>query len=503
MLIDLLIAISCAFAGLLCGWLAYPAMTKLEPQATLPPESSENEKERPAEDESSDNEEQARLSEIANRLSLLTSSVAASVHQHHSELQVANDLVRTAKSKHDSATLLQAMNRLLDASEMMRDQLTSAEQKLVEQNQLLQMAQHRSLVDPLTQVANRRALDAHLEGRVALLDTSPSTLMMIDIDHFKHFNDTYGHLAGDAVLRSVAALLREKTISNGFVARYGGEEFVVVLNDVNMNQCIQDAEKIRLAIAAEQFCFDGRKFEITASMGVAELSRQTCGTPSPESWLRDADQALYASKTLRNCTHAMLNGIAVRVHNDADIRQLANNQDRARHANTQKITATPRPPAIDQAELPHALKGLPTGQKLIDQFSALASGLNGVGFAFVTAVVRIKNTTSTLEDLQTISRAIRSVVRSVDRIGILDQRTLIVAMPNIDHETALQKADRIRASLVFSTGAHFDSSAHQLQTSVALCSNCEKPTFPEMLRTSLRLLDKQDTGTQSQTLKAW
>lgn len=499
MLIDLLIATSCAVAGLLCGWLAYPAITKIDATERSHPVTQSDDLQPCDAEEAIGREEQARLVEIANRLSLLTGSVAASVHQHRSELQVANELVLQAGSKHDSATLLQVMNRLLDASEMMRDQLRTAERKLVEQNQLLQTAQQRSLVDALTQVANRRGLDAHLESRVALAGIKPSTLMMIDIDHFKHFNDTYGHLAGDAVLRNVAALLQDNAPGDGFLARYGGEEFVVVF-DAPMRDCIARAENLRGRIEVETFSFEGQEFQVTASMGIAELNRDTNGEFSAETWLHQADTALYASKALRNCGHAMLDGTPARIHDELPSESSPlQNEPTATH----KVAATPKPPSTNTDDLPHGLKGLPTGQKLLDQFTELATGVNVVGFAFVTAVVRINNSSPSGDDLQTISRTIRSVVRSIDHIGLLDRKTLVVAMPNIDHETALQKADRIRSSLVFSSGAHFDSNAEPLTTSVALCSNCEKTTFPEMLRTSLRLLDKHNTGQNSQTLAAW
>src|SRR5439155_11482685 len=112
-----------------------------------------------------------------------------------------------------------------------RRELDSAEERL--QSQALQMESHacEARTDALTQVANRRALDDELTR--CLIDfqrrQTPTTLMLLDVDHFKRFNDTHGHQAGDDALQGVARLVRQAVGEAGFVARYGGEEFAVVL----------------------------------------------------------------------------------------------------------------------------------------------------------------------------------------------------------------------------------------------------------------------------------
>jgi diguanylate cyclase (GGDEF)-like protein len=114
---------------------------------------------------------------------------------------------------------------------------------------------------------------------------------MIDIDHFKEYNDTQGHLAGDAVLARVAALFRESTRSIDYSARYGGEEFLILLPESDPDGAMRVAERIRVRVAAETFG-DGKR-PVTVSVGVAGFPTQG---DTPESVIAAADAALYEAK---------------------------------------------------------------------------------------------------------------------------------------------------------------------------------------------------------------
>jgi diguanylate cyclase (GGDEF)-like protein len=154
---------------------------------------------------------------------------------------------------------------------------------------------HRlSTTDALTGAANRRQFDdaIDLEWRRAARAQSPLTLMMIDIDHFKDFNDTHGHQAGDDCLRRVAATLRERLHRAGdLVARYGGEEFAVLATGVGREHARELAEGLRAAVA---------ELGVTVSIGVAHQVPRRDG--QPEELIRIADDALYAAKDAgRNC----------------------------------------------------------------------------------------------------------------------------------------------------------------------------------------------------------
>jgi diguanylate cyclase (GGDEF)-like protein len=123
----------------------------------------------------------------------------------------------------------------------------------------------------------------------------PLSLIMIDIDHFKEYNDTYGHLAGDQCLRAVAALISDTVTRPGdVVARFGGEEFVVLLANTGGNEAVDLAEKIRVRIEETIIDNGEAKTQITVSLGVATMvSSQDSG---PEALIHTADCALYRAK---------------------------------------------------------------------------------------------------------------------------------------------------------------------------------------------------------------
>jgi two-component system cell cycle response regulator len=152
--------------------------------------------------------------------------------------------------------------------------------------------------DPLTQLLNRRALTERITAEMerALRYDSSMALLMIDLDHFKKVNDTYGHLVGDDVLRDVAALLTATIRTTDMVARYGGEEFLVLLPETDDAGAESFAERIREAI--EQHAFGGRADQIplnlTTSVGVATFP--AARIESVEDLFARADAALYRAK---------------------------------------------------------------------------------------------------------------------------------------------------------------------------------------------------------------
>jgi diguanylate cyclase (GGDEF)-like protein len=156
-----------------------------------------------------------------------------------------------------------------------------------------------AVTDGLTGLKNRRAFQEKLQeevGRVARY-SAPFSLLLLDVDHFKQFNDTFGHPAGDGVLRDVARLLKESSRSTDFVARYGGEEFVILLPNTDQQGSLLLAEKVRKAVERS----DWRDRPISVSIGVATMS-----TANGDGMVlvKEADAALYRSKKNgRNCVH--------------------------------------------------------------------------------------------------------------------------------------------------------------------------------------------------------
>lgn len=153
-----------------------------------------------------------------------------------------------------------------------------------------------STKDGLTGVFNRRYFDIHLKQ---MIEKSRETgkqiaMIMLDMDHFKQVNDTYGHLAGDAVLRKLSSILKTSFRVTDLVARYGGEEFVVLLNNADSAMGSKIAEEFRALVAKTEFMIPGqvKGLHKTVSVGVAQIQ----AGDSPEDFTARADKALYQAK---------------------------------------------------------------------------------------------------------------------------------------------------------------------------------------------------------------
>ncbi len=161
--------------------------------------------------------------------------------------------------------------------------------------------QDLALTDGLTGIPNHRAFQEFLEQRFAEAQRyhQPLALILVDVDYFKQLNDTFGHQAGDEVLKQVARILKDGVRQADFVARYGGEEFAILLPSIDLQGAVQVAERLRQAIATASWQYR----PITASFGVATLQ---LWMTSRQDLIEAADRALYRAKAAgRNCVHTM------------------------------------------------------------------------------------------------------------------------------------------------------------------------------------------------------
>jgi diguanylate cyclase len=229
---------------------------------------------------------------------------------HQTERAAAADKKEATPPSADSNDLLADMEH---SNVQLQTRLHKAEAALANQAKQLKAYLSQAHTDPLTGLPNRRAFDEELARRNAEFcrKGSPLSIVLVDIDRFKAFNDDFGHMAGDEVLKAVADRLRDSHRDIDMVARLGGEEFAVVLPDTTTEKALLSAERCRLTVAAEVFRCDGRQVSLTISCGVAELQPGE----TVDLFLRRADEALYLSKGAgRNCTH-LHNGLQCkRVH---------------------------------------------------------------------------------------------------------------------------------------------------------------------------------------------
>lgn len=190
-----------------------------------------------------------------------------------------------------------------EKSAQMHARIAELESETGKLHQKIQEEKRNALLDPLTQVSNRLGWDQRIADELQRWQQfpQPTCVATWDIDHFKRINDTYGHTAGDKVLRIVAQALAKQLRSSDFIARYGGEEFVMIVPGTSLANGAALANKMREAVSRIGFHFSGNPLVITISCGITDLrSDDDAG-----SVFERADQALYRAKESgRNCVES-------------------------------------------------------------------------------------------------------------------------------------------------------------------------------------------------------
>ncbi|MEH6357899.1 MAG: GGDEF domain-containing protein [Pseudomonadales bacterium] len=203
-----------------------------------------------------------------------------------------------------SETVLTEVEKVIEDTRLMKQSQLCLESQitgvLAEVNTLrqeLDQVKQESLTDSLTGISNRRAFDAALEHsiQIAREDKTPFCLLIGDIDHFKQFNDTHGHLVGDKVLRFVASILKRCVKGQDTVARLGGEEFAVILPQTHLDGAYAVAEQIRKAISAGRLKNKGSG-EVFSTVEISIGVTQFRANDIPNDLIERADQALYRAK---------------------------------------------------------------------------------------------------------------------------------------------------------------------------------------------------------------
>ncbi len=199
------------------------------------------------------------------------------------------------------AHMLEHSRLAREMDDAVHDRTRQLEAGLREAEQLRRRFEQLSNVDELTSLHNRRFFFPEAEAMLARATRyrHPFSLMLIDIDRFKHVNDRFGHATGDRVLRDVASELKRQIREGDVIARFGGEEFVVALANTEIEGAIQLAERIRHSVAALDWSGTGEALSVTISLGLTALAGRSRGSHREllEELLREADRAMYQSKS--------------------------------------------------------------------------------------------------------------------------------------------------------------------------------------------------------------
>ncbi|TAA43746.1 GGDEF domain-containing protein [Corallincola spongiicola] len=219
--------------------------------------------------------------DAANDLDLLKEKVRLHLQEIASALEKRERLAEQEQSLNE---LLMAMQNRIDTLE---EDAKSYRSRLNEQRQQLYL-------DSLTQLPNRAAFNERLEIEYQRWKRygGDLSIAVLDLDHFKNINDTYGHIAGDKTLQVIAKLLGKTVRKTDFICRFGGEEFVLILPEQTAESATQPMNKLRIAVSKLPFKFKGQNVTVTVSIGLATFNKGE----NTETVFERADQALYAAK---------------------------------------------------------------------------------------------------------------------------------------------------------------------------------------------------------------
>ena len=256
---------------------------------------------------------QAVLDDTGGLLSSLQLSLGMLEEDSRGHIALMDESIESIRSVSDAMQgeglegLLSEITKLKDTNHQLMENLSQTREELSSKEETLRDLENLAQTDPLTQLLDRRSWNKHLEEEFERSSRYHHvfSVIMLDIDYFKRFNDFYGHPVGDAILRKLGALLKESVRKIDAVFRYGGEEFTVLLPETSLSVARTVAERIHKKINTTVFV-DAKKMlelKVTASLGVADSE----GLTAPSAILEAADQALYLSKQSgRNCIRTAL-----------------------------------------------------------------------------------------------------------------------------------------------------------------------------------------------------
>jgi len=357
-----------------------------------------------------------------------------------------------------------AVDQLLKANLRMEEKLKLAEAQLQEQACTIEIHVSESRTDSLTGLANRRAFDEAMKASVerAAKPGVRDSLIMFDVDHFKGFNDTYGHLAGDEVLRQVGTALQREARPGDKAARYGGEEFAIILSDLVGEPAKREAERLRATIGELEFCFNNQPVNVTASAGMSAFQPGD----SIKCLIERADSALYeAKKAGRNRCYW--------------------------HDGQQLLPVIATNPATDP------LSKLPTQSTFKSNLSKILSDPDSIKESLSVMVLRVDHFEKIQNDhgslagrtlLQAVAQQLQNAVGPIGQLFHYGNESFAVLLPAVDLVAAAAIAEQVRASIEASSSLD-DDAALALTVSVGVATHDADPSVQPMIERALKGAD--------------
>jgi diguanylate cyclase len=238
--------------------------------------------------------------EIEQVMSMIDSA-AGTASGYSESLAGMSEKIDQSKDRDGLRTIVESLVHTAKDMEVsnikLEESLNASKREILVLHAHLEAVRSESLTDPLTQLSNRKFFDSTLVAAIddARAKNEALSLMLTDIDHFKNFNDSFGHLTGDQVLRLVAMALKQNVKGQDTSARYGGEEFAVILPNTALRSAITVADHIRRAVMTKELMkrSTGEHLgRVTVSIGVGTLRN----TDTPQSLIERTDACLYAAK---------------------------------------------------------------------------------------------------------------------------------------------------------------------------------------------------------------
>ncbi len=374
----------------------------------------------------------------------IAAGMTANVDEHTRNVQAINEDLEEDGGASD---IVACVEQLFTANSKMQSQLAEAEQEIEAKQAEIVSHLQEARTDSLTTLANRRALDLEMERceEEFKSSNSPACVMVFDVDHFKKFNDTYGHQAGDEVLRGVARVLTDNVTGEHMVCRYGGEEFCIIFSGCDLQSAIPIAEKARSAIADASFHHEGQELRVKASGGLAQFMEGE----THEELVKRADDALYLCKESgRDCGHwhdgNEMHRMALPPTQEE---QTSDEPDEQLEADDQLEPEEQSEPAIDP------LTQLGTKEPFIDDLNRHASSLRRGGEELTAVLLRVDGFAAVTEGfgapsadrvLRTTAQFMESAMRESDHVARFDVDRFAMILPNTSCDDALTIAERIR-----------------------------------------------------------